>query len=104
VEYLPRWRMLLAGDKVTHSGDPISVIARSLGYESEAAFSTTLKRVEPSLHKAPVVQQGTAGSGKIIRHKSANSGYSSGTLNFLHRGHWNDLRGTEELRRNRTAA
>jgi Helix-turn-helix domain len=45
VEYLTRWRMLLAGDKLTHFGDPNSVIARSLGYESEAAFSTAFKRV-----------------------------------------------------------
>ena len=45
IEYLTRWRMLLAGDKVTNSGDPISVIALSLGYESESAFSTAFKRV-----------------------------------------------------------
>jgi AraC-like DNA-binding protein len=45
MEYLTRWRMLLAGDKVANSSDPISVIARSLGYESESAFSTAFKRV-----------------------------------------------------------
>jgi len=45
MEYLTRWRMLLAGDRLTHSGDPISVIALSLGYESESAFSTAFKRV-----------------------------------------------------------
>ena len=45
MEYLMRWRMLLAGDKLTNSGDPISVIAPSLGYESESAFSTAFKRV-----------------------------------------------------------
>ncbi len=28
VEYLTRWRMLLAGDKLVNSGDPVSVIAR----------------------------------------------------------------------------
>jgi hypothetical protein len=39
-DYLTRWRMLLAGDKLTSSGDSVSVIARSLGYESESAFST----------------------------------------------------------------
>jgi AraC-like DNA-binding protein len=37
--------MLLAADKLTHFDNPISVIARSLGYESEPAFSTALKRV-----------------------------------------------------------
>jgi AraC-like DNA-binding protein len=45
MEYLTRWRMLLAGDKLTNSRDPISVIALSLGYESESAFSTAFKRV-----------------------------------------------------------
>jgi AraC-like DNA-binding protein len=45
LEYLTRWRMLLAGEKLTGSGDPVSVIARSLGYESESAFSTAFKRV-----------------------------------------------------------
>ncbi len=45
MEYLTRWRMLLAGDRLENSGDPISVIALSLGYESESAFSTAFKRV-----------------------------------------------------------
>jgi AraC-like DNA-binding protein len=45
MEYLTRWRMLLAGDKLANSSDPVSVIALSLGYESESAFSTAFKRV-----------------------------------------------------------
>ena len=45
MEYLTRWRMLLAGDKLVNSSDPVSVIAPSLGYESESAFSTAFKRV-----------------------------------------------------------
>ena len=45
IDYLTRWRMLLAGDRLTNSGDPISVISMSLGYESESAFSTAFKRV-----------------------------------------------------------
>lgn len=45
MEYLTRWRMLLAGDKLTNSTDPISAIAQSLGYESESAFSTAFRRV-----------------------------------------------------------
>jgi AraC-like DNA-binding protein len=45
MEYLTRWRMLLAGDRLTNSEGPISVIARSLGYESESAFSKAFKRV-----------------------------------------------------------
>jgi AraC-like DNA-binding protein len=45
MEYLTRWRMLVAGDRLTSSDDSISVIAPSLGYESESAFSTAFKRV-----------------------------------------------------------
>ena len=43
IGYLTRWRMLLAGDRLSNSNDPISVISLSLGYESESAFSTGLQ-------------------------------------------------------------
>ncbi len=45
MEYLARWRMLLAGDRLANSSDPISVLAGALGYDSESAFSTAFKRV-----------------------------------------------------------
>jgi AraC-like DNA-binding protein len=45
MDYLTHWRMLLAGEKLTNSSAPISVIAHSLGYGSESAFSTAFKRV-----------------------------------------------------------
>jgi AraC-like DNA-binding protein len=45
MEYLTRWRMMLAGDRLAHTGDPISVVALALGYESESAFSAAFKRV-----------------------------------------------------------
>jgi AraC-like DNA-binding protein len=45
MEYVTRWRMLLAGDRLMNSSDPVSIIARSLGYESESAFSTAFRRV-----------------------------------------------------------
>jgi AraC-like DNA-binding protein len=45
MEYLTRWRMLLAGDRLTSSSDSISVIALSLGYESESAFGKAFRRV-----------------------------------------------------------
>lgn len=45
MEYLTRWRMLLAGDRLANSSDPLAAIALSLGYESESAFSTAFKRV-----------------------------------------------------------
>jgi AraC-like DNA-binding protein len=45
MEYLTRWRMLLAGDRLVNSSDRISAIGLSLGYESESSFSTAFKRV-----------------------------------------------------------
>jgi AraC-like DNA-binding protein len=45
MEYLTRWRMLLAGDRLANSSEPLSTIAVSLGYESESAFGTAFKRV-----------------------------------------------------------
>ena len=43
--YLIQWRMLLAGEKLTTARDSIAIIAQSLGYASESAFSTAFKRV-----------------------------------------------------------
>ena len=62
MEYLTRWRMLRAGDRLANSSDPISVIARSLGYESESAFSTAFKRV---MGRSPR-QYGRGGSGEYV--------------------------------------
>jgi AraC-like DNA-binding protein len=45
MEYLARWRMMLAGDKLVNSSDSITVIANSLGYESDSAFSAAFRRV-----------------------------------------------------------
>jgi AraC-like DNA-binding protein len=45
MDYLTRWRMLLAGDRLTNSRDSIAAIAASLGYESESAFGAAFKRV-----------------------------------------------------------
>jgi AraC-like DNA-binding protein len=45
MEYLTRWRMLLAGDRLVNSNQPVSAIAQALGYESDSAFSTAFKRV-----------------------------------------------------------
>jgi AraC-like DNA-binding protein len=45
IEYLTRWRMRLAGDRLVASDAPITEIAESLGYGSESAFSTAFKRV-----------------------------------------------------------
>jgi AraC-like DNA-binding protein len=45
IDYLVRWRMFLAADRLTSSNDTIYSIASSLGYESESTFSTAFKRV-----------------------------------------------------------
>jgi AraC-like DNA-binding protein len=45
MEYLTRWRMLLACDRLKNSGDSVPRIATSLGYESESAFGKAFKRV-----------------------------------------------------------
>jgi AraC-like DNA-binding protein len=45
IEYLTRWRMLLAGDRIANTSDSISEIARSLGYESASAFTKAFKKI-----------------------------------------------------------
>ena len=45
LDYLTRWRMLLAGTRLTDGKQLLSSIALSLGYDSESAFSTAFKRV-----------------------------------------------------------
>jgi AraC-like DNA-binding protein len=45
MEYLTRWRMLLAADRLKNSDDSISAIALSLSYESESAFGKAFRRV-----------------------------------------------------------
>jgi AraC-like DNA-binding protein len=44
MEYLIRWRMVLAADRLMNSSDAVSSIALSLGYESESAFGFAFKR------------------------------------------------------------
>jgi AraC-like DNA-binding protein len=44
MDYLTRWRMLVAGDKLRNSRESVSAIALSVGYQSESAFSTAFKR------------------------------------------------------------
>ena len=45
MEYLRKWRMLLAENLLRDSTRPIASIAAEVGYESESAFSTAFKRV-----------------------------------------------------------
>jgi AraC-like DNA-binding protein len=45
LDYLRRWRMVLAQERLSNSEATISEVATELGYESESAFSTAFKRV-----------------------------------------------------------
>jgi AraC-like DNA-binding protein len=59
MEYLTRWRMLLAADRLKNSSDGLSAIAQSLGYESESAFGKAFRRVmgcSPRRYARPAVQ------------------------------------------------
>jgi len=44
MDYLTRWRMMLASDRLA-SGGSIAVVAPTVGYESESAFGAAFKRV-----------------------------------------------------------
>ncbi|MEZ5081515.1 MAG: AraC family transcriptional regulator [Thermoleophilia bacterium] len=45
MQYLTRWRMQVAATRLLETRDPVLVIAQSLGYGSEAAFSRAFRRV-----------------------------------------------------------
>ncbi len=45
MEYLTRWRMLRAVDRLKNSNEGIAAIAQALGYESESAFGKAFRRV-----------------------------------------------------------
>ena len=45
MRYLTHWRMRLARTQLLETSEPLSVVAGSVGYESEAAFSWAFKRV-----------------------------------------------------------
>lgn len=45
MEYLTRWRMMQAADRLTSTRQSLAEIGLALGYESEKSFSTAFKRV-----------------------------------------------------------
>jgi AraC-like DNA-binding protein len=45
MDYLTRWRMMVASDRLANGGMPIAVVAPNVGYESESAFGAAFKRV-----------------------------------------------------------
>ena len=45
MDYLTRWRMLVASERLANGGMPIAVVAPTVGYESESAFGAAFKRI-----------------------------------------------------------
>lgn len=45
MDYLTRWRMLVAADRLRSGRDSVASVAFSLGYESESAFCAAFRRV-----------------------------------------------------------
>jgi AraC-like DNA-binding protein len=45
MDYLTRWRMMLAADRLTKGGFSIFTVAPAVRYESDSAFSAAFKRV-----------------------------------------------------------
>lgn len=46
MDYLTRWRMTLAAEKLIHTRQSVASIAYSVGYDSEKSFSTAFRRVK----------------------------------------------------------
>jgi AraC-like DNA-binding protein len=45
IEYITRWRMQLAAERIRAGGGSLAGIAADVGYDSEAAFNRAFKRV-----------------------------------------------------------
>jgi AraC-like DNA-binding protein len=60
-EYLTRWRMLLAAERLSAADEPVATIASALGYESESSFGKAFRRVIG--HPPRRFARGTARSG-----------------------------------------
>jgi AraC-like DNA-binding protein len=45
MDYLTRWRMMIASDRLANGGVSIAAVAPTVGYESESAFGAAFKRV-----------------------------------------------------------
>ena len=66
--YLTQWRMQLAQRALREENTPVSVLAQSLGYASESAFSNAFKRVtghSPRRYRSSVRASGSAGDGGV---------------------------------------
>jgi AraC-like DNA-binding protein len=89
MEYLSRWRMLLAGDKLRNSHASVSAIALELGYESESAFSKAFKRKMAAHHGSFPAYTITHRQLAPLR-KSPRAGWSLSQVDLQSRKHSED--------------
>jgi AraC-like DNA-binding protein len=75
--YMTRWRMHKAGEMMRQGKVPMTEIARSAGYESEAAFSKAFKR---EIGVAPGTYRRQSSDGRVL------SGSNKDTLGFTSKG------------------
>jgi AraC-like DNA-binding protein len=45
MDYLTRWRMMVAANRLAEGNVPIAIVAPAVGYESESAFGAAFKRI-----------------------------------------------------------
>lgn len=92
MQYLTRWRMLLACDRLEHAVDPVAVIAATLGYESESAFSTAFKRFmgcSPRQYcRAPDGPLGNQKTGYSLSKRDVNAEAATAEQHTLRGLHW----------------
>ena len=69
VDYLTRWRIELAADRLRRGDGTVAIIARHVGYGSESALSNAFKRVTGL---SPRAYRGRAASGVTGRTEASS--------------------------------
>jgi len=81
MEYLTRWRMLLAGERIANTSDSISEIAQSFGYESASAFTKAFKKIMGCSPRQYSHGQNSVSPEKAFCLRSCSSALSATTCN-----------------------
>ena len=79
MQYLARWRMLLACDRLENGNEPIALIADALGYESEGAFSTAFRRLigqSPQQHRRGA-RDGSVANPRVRNRRASDGGWTN---------------------------
>lgn len=79
MDYLSRWRMLIAADLLRTGSENVASIAFSLGYESESSFSTAFKRImscSPTQYRRQSSTSSIADTGRRNGHIAGTLGIS----------------------------